>query len=643
MPITVATDPLLEAVFRSTQDALWVVDRDLTLTHFNESFARFCEKGLGIVARVGASFDPNGFWRDLVRRTLGGRNVAADTWIAIDGVQRYFSIIGTPVIDGGSVTSAAFTLRDATDVSRREREDLFELALTRVFDSGKPLTEALNEVLEFLGETDGWDCAIVWLVDTARDALVPSTMWSRFEIDAFRERIFELTFARGHGLPGRAWRDNDALWVPDLLDETGVVRALAASRTGLHGAAAVPLRDADRIVGVLELFTRAVRPVSEARKRALLRAANCLGSLIERRRGEDLQRALQKIIERKGIEWTRTFDSIELPIVIVDAESIVTRLNRAARDMIGGTFFDILGRTVSTFADREPWKTVNELIIAVRDSRVPCTAQSTEPDPRRMWDISASWYAGPIAEEDRAIVVLRDTTMLVQLQESVRRGEQLSALGELVAGVAHEVRNPLFGISVTLDALESALPDDVETEELMAAIRTWLDRMNHLMENLLAYGKTWTLDLRPGDTGEVLTEAIQTCRALAHDQTIDVDPAIEPGMTILMDARRLALAFENMITNAIQHSPPRSRIEVAARVAGDHAECVVRDRGKGFATTDLPRVFEPFFTRRRGGTGLGLSIVQRIVEEHGGTVTAENALEGGACLTVCLPLYRPVQ
>jgi signal transduction histidine kinase len=110
---------------------------------------------------------------------------------------------------------------------------------------------------------------------------------------------------------------------------------------------------------------------------------------------------------------------------------------------------------------------------------------------------------------------------------------------------------------------------------------------------------------------------------------------------MLIDAPRLQQVFENLITNAIQQSAPDTLVIVESRdITVDQRkfiECDVRDYGIGFDPQDLPRIFQPFFTRRRGGTGLGLSIVQRIVEQHGGTIEATNAPDGGAVLRMRFP------
>ena len=611
---------LIDALFHTVPDPLWIVSAGFEVTRFNAAFGALRAKGFDTGTPL---------WRDLTQRVLAGRAVSAEMRFVIDGVERTLAITGTPAGGDGAV----FLARDVTNVTRGDREDNLELAVTRMFEPEKPLEESLQDVLEFICESDGWDCAVVWLVDATAMELEPAALWSRGGSDAskFLDRTARLRFPRGRGLPGRAWARDEVVWVADIFDETGVVRAEAASHAGLHGTVGVPLRDADRVVGVLEILSRAVRPMSEQRRRALTRAGASLGRLIVRRQ-------LQQLIERKGQEWSLTFDAIELPVFISRLDGTIARLNRAARDLAGGGFRDILGRPIR-MTDEEPWITLDDTVTAVRESRAPCTAQLTMGE--RHWDITASWYRSAADEDERVIVAMRDTTDLVRLQESVRRGEQLAALGELVAGVAHEVRNPIFGMGLTVDALQEMLPPDKDVMELFTILRAWLVRLNRLMESLLEYGKTWSVDLQQGTIDEVLGAVVDGCRQIAEPSSIAVDAEVEQGLPMLMDKNRLSHAFENLITNAIQHSKPEQRVSVVARHAGDGTiECVVRDRGPGFHPGDLSRVFQPFFTRRRGGTGLGLSIVQRIVDEHGGTISAGNAADGGAVLIMRFPMYQ---
>jgi signal transduction histidine kinase len=351
---------------------------------------------------------------------------------------------------------------------------------------------------------------------------------------------------------------------------------------------------------------------------------------------------LVELIERKGREWATTFDAIELPIFITNMDGVITRLNRAARELTGvASYPDVIARGLTSFGESEPWTTLAQLVEAVRDSHTPCTAQAIDAEDRS-WDLNGTLFRSADDGGERAIVVMRDTTAMVRMQESVRRGEQLAALGELLAGVAHQVRNPIFGMDLALDAIESSIGADDQLREHSAVLRQWLDRLNRLMESLLEYGKTWTLELRAGSIDAAIEHALTGCRPLAAQSAIELIVDLEPGLTLLMDMNRLSHAFENLIANAVQHSTSGQRVFVDARAEGPSTiVCTVRDQGPGFARADLRKIFQPFFTRRRGGTGLGLSIVQRVVDEHGGTITAGNLPDGGAVVTLRFPAYRP--
>ena len=229
-----------------------------------------------------------------------------------------------------------------------------------------------------------------------------------------------------------------------------------------------------------------------------------------------------------------------------------------------------------------------------------------------------------------------------RLQTALRRTEIMAAMGALVGGVAHEVRNPLFGMTATLDALEARCGEREEIEPYLGVLRGELNRLSELMRDLLEYGKPYSITLTPGSIAEAISEAVEACSPLARSAEVTTITAGAPADALVpMDRVRFRQVFENLIRNAIQISPRGGVVTVATRVVqaedGSWVECSVTDQGPGFREEDLSNIFDPFFSRRPGGTGLGLSIVQRVVEEHGGTVTAANRPEGGAVLTVWFP------
>jgi signal transduction histidine kinase len=236
------------------------------------------------------------------------------------------------------------------------------------------------------------------------------------------------------------------------------------------------------------------------------------------------------------------------------------------------------------------------------------------------------------------VTAVRDVSERARLEAALQRSETLSAVGALVTGVAHEVRTPLFSISASLDAYEGQLADAHEREEFMALLRSQVKRLTNLMTDLLDYAKPPALRLVRGGIIPVIQRAVRSCAAAAAEAGVELaeDIASEPG-EVERDEGRVEQVFQNLIANAVQLSPRGSTVRMAVRPARGGIACAVEDQGPGLPAGDAERVFEPFFTRRKGGTGLGLSIVRRIVEEHGGTVAAANRAEGGAVFTVWLP------
>lgn len=236
----------------------------------------------------------------------------------------------------------------------------------------------------------------------------------------------------------------------------------------------------------------------------------------------------------------------------------------------------------------------------------------------------------------------RQEAMLAR--ESLRRSEALAELGQLVGGVAHEVRNPLTAISAGLQTLSLAEPELMRRHsELLGELKSALDRMTALTRDLLVYGKPTEPDLDRGDPGEVIRRAAVVCAPIAERAGVTVDVEVtEPLPSVTMDRSRLLQVFVNLITNAIQHSASGGRVVASCVARPEHhprqIEWEVADAGPGFSPELLRQVFHPFASRRPGGTGLGLAIARRLVEQQRGEISAQNGPGGGALLRVTLPV-----
>lgn len=363
------------------------------------------------------------------------------------------------------------------------------------------------------------------------------------------------------------------------------------------------------------------------------------------RQVEARQADLSRVLERAAFEWRATFDAIATPILLLGLDGRVRRVNRATRDLLNRDFREIIGRPVSELGAGQPWEAAAALVGRVMESYAVEVCEARDERGAKIWEVEASVSASSGDAEVWVIVQLRDVTETVRLQESLHRSETMAALGAVVGGVAHEVRNPLFGMTAVLDAFESRFGERPEYRPYLPLLRAELGRMTGLMQALLDYGKPARFEMSLGDPREPLESALGLCRSAAERARVELD--VEPGprgVQVLLDRERLAQAFKNIVENAVQHSEPGGRVTIRmARVTVDGApwaRASVHDRGPGFAPVDLPRALEPFYSRRKGGTGLGLSIVSRIVEGHGGRVRVSNHPQGGGLVEIDIPSLR---
>ncbi len=251
-----------------------------------------------------------------------------------------------------------------------------------------------------------------------------------------------------------------------------------------------------------------------------------------------------------------------------------------------------------------------------------------------------------IAERERA------EQERASLQAALRRSETMAAMGVLVSGVAHEVRNPLFGISSTLDAMDARLKKGGDHQRYMEVLHGEVNRLSKLMGDLLDYGRPTEPNFHPESIAGLIARAVGACLPLAERAGVTIENHAVLDCAVKTDRERLSQVFQNLLENAIHHAPAGSTVlidNVLSSDVSEHGErwveCSIVDHGPGFQPEDFPRMFEPFFTRRPGGTGLGLGIVRRITEDHHGTVTVRNQTPPatGAIVTVRLPIHVEAQ
>jgi signal transduction histidine kinase len=228
---------------------------------------------------------------------------------------------------------------------------------------------------------------------------------------------------------------------------------------------------------------------------------------------------------------------------------------------------------------------------------------------------------------------------LKSAQEEVLRSERLAALGQLTAGLAHELRNPLGTIKASAEMLAKRLPaEDELAKELSGYISTEVDRTNDLVKRFLEFARPFRLQLEPVQPSELVDRAVrqEAPRAVARAVSVLRNDSPDLGETLL-DARWIEQLLANLLANALEASEPGSVVTVTTRKADGGLEFAVIDRGQGMSAEVRANMFNPFFTTKSDGTGLGLAIVSKIVDEHRGRIFVESAVGEGTTVRVWLP------
>jgi signal transduction histidine kinase len=226
---------------------------------------------------------------------------------------------------------------------------------------------------------------------------------------------------------------------------------------------------------------------------------------------------------------------------------------------------------------------------------------------------------------------------ILEIEEQLRRADRLSALGELSAGMAHEIRNPLGSIRGTAEILQDGIdPADPKAEFARILVKE-VDRLNRVVQDFLDFARTPEPTQRCVDLAEALREVLVLTRQPALKNGVTVACAVDGPLQLAGNAEQLKQACLNIILNALQAMPGGGTLTISAQITTGEIALRFVDSGPGIPAEDLQKIFNPFYTTKREGTGLGLAITQRIVTAHGGRLEVASRVGTGTTFTIVLP------
>jgi two-component system sensor histidine kinase HydH len=226
--------------------------------------------------------------------------------------------------------------------------------------------------------------------------------------------------------------------------------------------------------------------------------------------------------------------------------------------------------------------------------------------------------------------------------QRVDEKRRLEAIAEVSAGVAHELRNPLVGISSAAQLLRFRSTDDPVVEKSVGRILREVERLNRMVTSLLEFARPSLTVLVAGDPDAIWDDVLERERERIESRSLHVvRKRAKRHARVALDADRVAQLFINVLDNAVDASPDGAAIALGTELLDDGAwRCRLKNGGPALGSDQLSKVFEIIYTTKAGHTGIGLTLCQRIIEEHGGTIALESTADAGTMLTIVLPPHR---
>jgi PAS domain S-box-containing protein len=510
--------------------------------------------------------------------------------------------------------------RAAAEVRHRLR-----LAVSDLFAAAEDWPAAEAELLRQVAEAAGWGWGEVWDVESGRSA-------ARFAWAQGATPVHRRFLRPGEGLLGRAW-------------ESGELQADAGDAD--NAALALPVTARARVVRILAWHAGPPEAVGELWQKLLAELGHQYGLMRERLQAEHALR-------RSELKFRSLVEAAPDALVIVDENGRIVISNRMVTELLGYSHAELEGQPV-------------EMLIAPR-LRAAHVAQraafSRAPKARPMGaglDLYARRKNGTELPVEISLSPLRlDTGLLVtavirdltarkrEAAEAARlhtlemeQAQHLATLGEVAAGLAHEIKNPLAGMAGALEILHEQCSGD--QREIMAEVQRQIGRIGRIVEDLLHYARPRPPEFRQADLNVTVRQAAQLAARTAaprHVRVLFQEGKLPPVTHDEDQVQRMVL---NLALNGADAAPEGGAVDIrTALLPAGMAEIQVRDNGPGIPPAALPKIFRPFYTTKGGkGNGLGLPQCLRIAQLHGGSIEVSTQAGTGTTFTVRLPLQGP--
>ena len=507
-------------------------------------------------------------------------------------------------------------------------------AVNQSLDLDRILQIALDTVLKL----KGLDAGTIRLMDQQSGVLVlkASRGFPQKAINKLKK------IRLGEKLSGVAAVTGEPVVVKDISSIPWLAEA-SGTRPDLKSLASVPLKSKDKTAGSINVYS----PNPDYFNQNVMQLLKALGIQI----GIAIQNA--KLLEeyQRNLKWSEhILRSSPFGIITLDTDGKILSFNNAAERMTGVS---------SDKFKHKPYEDAfNNLpeIAAAIEKQVTNQEVSHQKDEETRTHLILS--NSPIKDETGielgSSIILQDITERKKTDAHIQRISKLISLGQLAAGIAHEIRNPLSGISYVLDDIHDYVKNDEERRSLIEKAVKEVDRLDGIVSGLLDFAQVSSVDFSYNNTNTILNDAFLWIKKRCEDQGIEVIKEFGQDLPeIMLDPKKLKQAFLNLMINSLDAMKKAGTLRVItrgysgkgkkAKHQSKFIEVIIEDSGSGIPIQDHNRIFDPFFTTKKEGTGLGLSLTHSIIMEHGGKISVESEEGKGARFIIYLPTHGPMK
>ncbi len=365
-----------------------------------------------------------------------------------------------------------------------------------------------------------------------------------------------------------------------------------------------------------------------------------------------------RALEENKAYLSNILESLEIGVLVTDLEGHITSVNRTGQALLAAGSDALTGRHVN--------EVLGEALLPAAGATAPRVGEpiafQRSGGEVLQFQISATPMQGEQDEPLGYIFNVQDVTQLKKLEEQTERQNRFTAMGEMAANIAHEIRNPLGSIELFASLVKKGLNEENEGTTLLNHISSNVGSMNHIISNLLAYTKPRPVSPQRVDLHALLREGVEMSRFMAKQHRVEMRTGLDAEHSLVMgDPEQLKQVLNNLVMNAVQAMPEGGELTVTTRslTIGDpralarfgmepsaesadpeFVEVAVRDTGCGIPKDIQRKIFDPFFTTKARGTGLGLAIVHHIIESHRATIDIESRPDEGTEIVMTYPVIK---